>query len=268
MYSVFLKLSSLFEHIQAMKQDILKIHDGILVLDNKKIVLRLFINSEVNVDICKLRAYIKYKSVSDEEDKYTEINEEILNKTIKIGNQQIEFIYESPNMSSKHIVFEKLDLWIKKVRFRIKAATEISTSPDDPNLSNARINNGQLYFCSCIQNLENMMTSYLQKLTIDTKKPETSTAPLCHALIPNIQNPCYTVIELCSHKGSFDLEINVTCSNKIFYIENFVFYSLETGKQIPTAETTHSQTLSVFKLSDFSDQKILVYFEIVPLVSF
>jgi hypothetical protein len=256
------------KEILAVNKDVLKINDGLINYDATKslIVLRLFLACEVDITVDKFRATIKYSGLGDNrEPKDLELQSEILNRTITAGNIQLEFKCDMPEMTSPCLTFTKLDFWVKKIRFRVPSTKEITiTANQGLEIAVAKINCSQLYFCNSITSMESVMSTYMKKLTdskIETlKSAETLDAQVSHAIIPNISNPCYAIIELFNHKGPNSLTASII-KTKFFMGENFQFFSLETGKQIVSTVSLENSEEIRLELTKFADRKVLMFFQ-------
>lgn len=112
-----------------MKQDFFKIDNGLLLFDaSGQILLRIFATSGVDMTVDRFRAVVRYTGFPVDGGRTAGVYEiccECLGVRLGHKNMQLEFRFDSPEMTEASLTFDRLEISIKGIDFRMKATDKI-----------------------------------------------------------------------------------------------------------------------------------------------
>jgi hypothetical protein len=112
-----------------MKKDFFRIENGLLLFDaGGGVVLRIFGVSGTDMIVDRFRAVVKYTGFAEDGPRTAGVYEiycDCLEVRLEHKNMQLEFRFDSPEMTKASLTFDRLEICIKGIDFKMKAPDQI-----------------------------------------------------------------------------------------------------------------------------------------------
>jgi hypothetical protein len=112
-----------------MKKDFFRIENGLLLFDaGGGIVLRIFGVSGTDMILDRFRAVVKYTGFAGNGPRTPGVYEiycDCLGVRLEHKNMQLEFRFDSPEMTEASLTFDRLEICIKGIDFKMKPTDQI-----------------------------------------------------------------------------------------------------------------------------------------------